>query len=123
MPSIRPVWRDLIAVAAVLAAAAVLWMCMLPGETGALVEISVSGQESRTYALTDDRTVTLSARGVDLTVVINGGEVCVADSTCPDGVCRAHGRISRTGESIVCAPAGVVVRITGGETYVDGVVG
>ncbi len=123
MPSIKPVWRDLIALAAVLTAAAVLWLCMLPGETGTLVEISVAGQESCHYALADDRTVSLAARGVDLTVVIDGGEVYVASSTCPDGICRAHGHISRMGESIVCVPAGVVISIAGGETYVDGIVG
>ena len=54
-----------------------------------------------------------------LTVVIEDGEVWVIDSTCPDGLCEGMGRISRSGESIVCLPNGIVVKITSDEPEYD----
>ena len=47
-------------------------------------------------------------------VVISGGAVAVAEASCKNQVCVKHGAISRTGESIVCLPNRLVVRIEGG---------
>lgn len=48
-----------------------------------------------------------------LTVHIRGGKVWVSDADCPDKVCERTGEIGRSGQSIVCLPNGVAVRITG----------
>lgn len=123
MPKLKPTVADLVAVAAVLLLALGTWLAVLPGSAGSEVEISVADRATERYRLTEAHELRISSRGVDLTVVIDGGEVYVAEATCEDGVCLATGRISRSGESIICAPAGVAVRIVGGEANVDGIVG
>lgn len=63
----------------------------------------------RTYSLDEDRTVKLE----HLTVHIENGKVWVTDADCADKICERTGVISRGGQSIVCLPHGVVVRIGG----------
>lgn len=123
MPKTKPTPADLIPVAVVLVLALLIWLAVLPGDAGRYVEVTVAGQGTERYPLAADRTLELDSRGVRLTVVIEGGEVCVGQADCPDGVCVATGRISRTGQSIVCAPAGVVIRVVGGEQDADGIAG
>jgi len=48
-------------------------------------------------------------------VVVRDGEVHVADSPCPAKICVKTGKISHTGQIIVCIPNKVVVRVTGEE--------
>ena len=47
-------------------------------------------------------------------VMINGGKVSVSEASCKNKVCVRHGAISRSGESIVCLPNRLVVRIESG---------
>ena len=65
----------------------------------------------RTFSLDEDRTVVLE----HITVHIENGKVWVTDADCADKVCERTGVISRGGQSIVCLPHGVVIRI-GGES-------
>ena len=46
-------------------------------------------------------------------IVVDNGQVYMTDADCPDKLCERTGRISRTGESIVCLPHRVVVEIQG----------
>ncbi len=123
MPKNKPTPADLIPVATVLVLALLIWLAVLPGDAGRYVEVTVAGQGTERYPLVADRTLELDSRGVRLTVIVENGEVCVGQADCPDGVCTATGHISRTGQSIVCAPAGVVIRVVGGEQDADGIAG
>lgn len=44
-------------------------------------------------------------------VEIGDGEIWLKHSTCPDQLCLRSGRISRTGEMLVCLPNKIVVEI------------
>ena len=48
-------------------------------------------------------------------VEISGGSVSVTKASCKNQVCVRHGKISHTGESIVCLPNRLVVTIEGGD--------
>ena len=116
-------WQDAVAALGVVFLACAIQLLPLlwrqEGET-----LVISTPEGRTeYSLSEDRTIKLTSRGVTLVVVIRDGAAYVKSSTCPDGVCSASGKISRDGESIVCAPAGVRVWVEGGESHVDFVAG
>ena len=39
----------------------------------------------------------------------------MAESTCHDHVCEGMGRISKVGETIICLPNGLFVKVTEGE--------
>ena len=78
---------------------------------------------TETYSLSENRTIEVTSNGIRLTVVIDGGEVWVKDADCPDLVCKHTGKISRGGEVILCAPAGLRIQVRGGGDDVDFVAG
>ena len=118
----KPTWWDLLAAGAVLLLACVLFCVPLTAKTGECVEIATP-DGVQVYSLSEARELTFSSNGVTLTVVIGNGEVFVKESDCPDGVCVAGGRISKSGETILCAPAKILLTGKGGDGNVDFVAG
>lgn len=85
------------------------------------VEVSVDGQIIATYTLGDNsdyNTEYLLETGNFL--VIEDGEVYLKSADCPDKLCVKQGKISRVGQSIVCLPRKVVIRITSEAGKTDG---
>lgn len=123
MPRAKLSMPDFVCLAAVLLLALLLFWSPWQGtEKGELLLICTpDGQQE--YALNRDRTVTVSSRGIDMVIVIENGAAYVLESKCPDGVCRAGAPISHSGETILCAPAGVRLTVKGGEKDVDFVAG
>lgn len=115
---------DLIALAAVLLASILIFVCLsaFSERGGEAVVIFPDGSERR-VRLNEDTEIHLEARGVHLTLVVGDGNVRVTESDCPGHDCERRGRISRTGEVIVCAPAGIVIRVEAGGEEVDGYAG
>ncbi len=94
-----------------------------PTDERATLVVSLSDGSEQVYTLSDDRALTLTGNGHTLTVVIENGAAYVRESDCPDGVCRM-GQISRNGETLVCAPAGVALTVRNGRgADVDAVIG
>lgn len=118
----KPTWYDLIAVGAVALLACVLICVPLLSPSGAYVEI-VTPDGATLYALDEARALTVVSNDVTLLIVIGNGEVLVRESDCPDGVCVASRSISKAGETILCAPAGVLLTVKGGDRNVDFVAG
>ena len=78
--------------------------------------VSVITESSvQTYPLSENRVIQVTSAGHSLTIRIEGGAVCVSETDCPNGVCAATGTVSKAGQSIVCAPARVLVKIVGEE--------
>ncbi|MCH5165852.1 MAG: NusG domain II-containing protein [Clostridiales bacterium] len=71
-----------------------------------------AGNQKYSYSLNVDRTVELD----HLTVHIKSGKVWVTDADCHDKICERTGAISRSGQTIVCLPHGIVVSIGGGQS-------
>lgn len=71
------------------------------------------GETVSEYALTENKTVEIENSGIKLTVVIENGAVYVKKSDCHDAICVDTGKINKTGQVIVCAPAMVAIRIEG----------
>ena len=119
----RITFFDILAVLFVLClAGALLCSSWARREDGAFLVVA-TGEGSMQYALSEAREIELSTNGHRLLVVICEGEAYVAESDCADGVCRLSGRISQTGETVICAPAGVRLWIKGGDEDVDHVAG
>lgn len=105
---------DLLAILLVLILAAGLLGAFFAADRGSYVEISVHGDEIMTLPLSVDDTRVIDSGTYTLTVVIADGCVSVHSANCPDHVCEQTGNISKKGTSIVCAPAGISVKILGG---------
>ena len=117
-----------------LAASAALTLSHGEAGSNAKVIIESGGDLYARYPLAEDRTVVVPApkqAAVDApaadsgeapsapydyynVVVISGGKVSVTEASCKNQVCVKHGAISGPGESIVCLPNRLVVRIDNG---------
>ena len=115
---------DILLMAVILLSALFLFVLPFFAEEAATAEIVIAESgEIKTISLDKNQTYDITTRGVTLTVCVEDGMVFVSHSDCRDGICRNTPPISRAGQTIVCAPAGVVVRVTGKEAVVDGVSG
>ena len=112
--------NDLLLVAAVLLLAAAVWFFSRPGGSGAWVVVTVDGQETGRYALDQDRTVTIGEADYNV-LEISGGQAAVVEANCGDHTCVRTGWISREGETIVCLPHRLVIRIQGASGELDAV--
>lgn len=114
---------DLIICLTVIAVAAVLLFFPFIGKESRMLAVSVDGSK-QFYALDENREIIIENNGILLTVTVSSGTAFVSSSSCPDGICVATGKISKSGQIIVCAPANVAVWIEdGGENGYDAVTG
>lgn len=106
--------------ALVVLAALCYWLVPRPGATAVVL---VDGRETARYALSASvHTVITTPYGVN-TLTIENGQAKISDADCPDGICAAHRPVSRAGETIVCLPHKLVIRIDrAGDTAPDAVV-
>ena len=123
-------WRmteadGMVAGACLLVALAFFLLPLLVAREGAVLTVRhLDTGKTEEYRLSEDRTLHLEGNGYILTVEIRDGAARVVASDCPDGTCRLRGAIRRGGETLVCAPAGVVLTVRtrqGGE--IDAVAG
>ena len=119
----RPTLGDLlVAVAILLVAVLLLWHPWQRSDAGKTVVI-VTPDQTYEYSLSENTTVKIESRGITLFVTVMDGKVDVYQSDCSDGVCVDSAPISKTGEAIICAPAGVSITVKGGDGDVDFVAG
>ena len=98
-----------------------LWLLLR--KDGGTVIVEQNGRETARYALSEDRTVRIEGeRGYNL-LVIENGEAWLAEADCPNLLCVKTGRIRYAGQSIVCLPHKLAVRIMGGASSLDAVTG
>ena len=125
-PECRPrLWDGLVAAAVVLLAAVTAWAAWGGGTTENLtVVVSIDGAEADRFPLDGGGEHTYAAGGYTVQVMESGEGVFVASSDCPTQDCVHTGTISRGGQSIVCLPARLSVRLVGGgDNGVDAVIG
>ena len=90
---------------------------------GGAVAVEQDGREIARYALSEDQTVRIEGeRGYNL-LVIKGGEAWLSEADCPTRLCVKTGKIRYAGQSIVCLPHRLAVRIAGGASGLDAVTG
>lgn len=106
--------NDLLLIAGLLLAAALVWVLVRPGGTGGWAVVTENGAETARYPLNVDRTVTIGTEAYNI-LRISGGEVSVIEANCGDHTCVRTGAIFREGETIVCLPHRLVVSVEGGE--------
>lgn len=86
-----------------------LYFSLTP-KPGQYVEIYVDGDRLKSaIPLSENAVIELEG----LTVVVSEGKVYVQDADCPDKLCEKTGEIKKAGESIICLPNRVVIKISG----------
>lgn len=110
---------DMSLIAVVLFAVVIVWG-LTEGflrKTADSVQVLQDGELTGTYPLLEDDTIVIPEKegeGYNL-LMISGGKAFLSDADCPDKLCVKQGSISRNGESIICLPHKLVVRITAKE--------
>jgi hypothetical protein len=97
---------------------ALLWLCIrsIIGADGAYAVVSVDGIETVRYALTEDISEEIQGyENGEVHLVIHNGTADVTAASCPDQLCVHQARISRSGETIVCLPGRIVIRVVSDE--------
>ena len=110
----KKVFADIILICILLVLALSVFLVVeLTRREGAYVVVSIDGGEVCRYSLSEDGEFTLN--GGTNTLVISGGKAYISEADCPDGLCISQGKISRTGQTVVCLPNRVMLRIVGAE--------
>ncbi len=122
---VKPTVGDLLVIAAVCLLALLMFLIpVFANRSASYVRVTTEfGETSFLISLDGDFSRTIESAGYALTVTVSNGTVCVSDSTCSDRVCVNSGTISRGGEVIICAPAGVTVEILSAGEEADYVIG
>ncbi|MBR1669092.1 MAG: NusG domain II-containing protein [Butyrivibrio sp.] len=82
---------------------------------GALVVVTVDGEERGRYSLDADISERIELGDGTFNVLeIADGYAQISEASCPDQICVKHNHIRYTGETIVCLPNKVVVSVEGG---------
>lgn len=90
---------------------------------GSMVVIKINGDINYKGSLYQSKELVVDGyQGGSNRIVIQDGYVYMADADCPDKLCEHMGKISKTGENIVCMPHRVVVEIVGDGSELDSVV-
>ena len=124
-PELKPNLWDILVVLAVVALAASSALTVWPGrDSGSLTAVvTADGEELDRFAPADlaagPRTYTHN--GYTLTVTAEDGGLRVSEADCPTQDCVHTGTISRSGQSIVCLPARIIIQLTGGQADPGGV--
>lgn len=118
--------RDLLIFLLAAVLAGVGFLQWLPKSGAPVAVIEQNGKEIRRVALSSiPHPETLVLEGeISVTVLLEPGKVSIVHSDCPDQICVNTGVLTRPGQSAVCLPARVAVRIVGEtQSGVDGMTG
>lgn len=83
---------------------------------GDFAVVIANGEEIARFSLDEDTEYVINTESGTNTLVIKDGKADIVSADCPDQICADHAPVSKVGESIVCLPHGVVIRI---ESYKD----
>ena len=78
---------------------------------GGNAHVIKNGKEIAVYSLNENITVPITDEKNTNVLVIENGKAYISQADCPDKICVNHRPVSKTGETIVCLPAKLVVEI------------
>ena len=102
------------------------WVMFAPQPESKNIEIICDGKLTETIALPADDDIIALGEDEHVKLELKDNQIRFLETDCPDKMCGRTGFISKVGQSAVCLPNRIVVKITGGngnETGVDGIAG
>lgn len=120
---IRLKWGDFAIIGAVLLLAAGLFAALVLQTAGDTLYAEVWQNDTcvARVQLTDDTDRVIDVDGHNH-VVLRGKTATMLDADCADQVCVRTGTLTRAGQSAVCLPNRVIVKLIGAENEVDAIV-
>ena len=84
-------------------------------KTGSVIQVKQSNKVVDTFDLSEDGEYEYSLLGGTNTLMIKDGYAYVTDSNCSDHICENMGKISKVGETIICLPNELFIKVIEGE--------
>jgi len=110
------IWDIVLCIFAICSVIALLLVLFLPKNHASMVNIYYDGVLEKELSLTKDQDFEF----YELIIRIKDGKVSVISSNCQDHLCEKTNPISKAGESIICLPNKIVIKISG-KSEVDGI--
>ena len=113
---------DLIIISILIIAAGISWLVIniLSGSKGDHVEIMKGSAIEKIIPLGTDGEYEIKSDDLVNIVRIKNGQVWMEEANCPDRLCVKQGKIDKNGQSIICLPHKITVKIvSGGDASVD----
>ncbi len=108
--------NDLLLIAILLFFALIcLFSITLSKKEGSIIQIVRDKSVMDSYPLTIEQQIELSDESGRNTLLIQNGKAQIIDADCPDGLCMHQNPICYNGETIVCLPHKLVIRVVSGE--------
>lgn len=117
-------WGDFLIFLAIIAAACGIWIHLAMQQVDQMYgEIWCDGTLYQQFRLDGSvyKTISLDGKVTEVTIEIDGTQMRFTDSQCTDHTCERTGWISRVGQTAVCLPNRVMLKITGNTTDADAV--
>lgn len=117
-------WGDFLIFLAIIAAACGIWIHLAMLQTDQTYgEIWLDGELYQQFRLDGSvhKTVQLEGKATEVIIEVDGTQMRFTDSQCTDHTCEQTGWISRVGQTAVCLPNRVMLKITGSTTDADAV--
>jgi len=113
-------WDVFFAVSVLVVAGAIAaWYGFLGTQDAGQITITVNKEVYGTYLLSEEQEVEINKTNY---LVIKDGQADMVSADCPDKHCVHQKAISKKGETIVCLPNEVIIKVTSGEeAELDGV--
>jgi len=116
------IWDFFVIILLSIVALSALFIPMVKKEDAIFINITVD-DETTIYDINENSEIKINSNGYVLTIIIENKSVYVSESSCNDSICVNTGSIDSVGESIVCAPANVIIHISGTGGDVDHIIG
>ena len=105
---------DILLIAIIIAASVGLWINLfLSSNDSQNAEIYFENKLIKTLSLNQDTQYTINKDGVRILIEVEDKKIRMKESNCPRKICVHQGWIRKSGESIICVPNKVVVKING----------
>ncbi len=110
--------NDLLLIAGILAAVAVFAILFFATRReGSFVAVIQQGREIARYSLAEEQEIPIQTDGtVTHLLVIREGTAEIQQADCPDQICVHHRPVSKVGETVVCLPRELVIKIVNEKT-------
>ena len=82
----------------------------------------ITPEERIVWPMRKDGTIPIHTPDGQLIVVISHGQAYISESSCPDKICVKSGKIKQNGQTIICAPNRVMLRIVQQKIRADGAI-
>jgi hypothetical protein len=93
------------------------------GKNGKYAVISSDGNEILRLELDKDRQNITVANAENIVFEVKDGAIFVTETDCHDKICLKTGAVSKNGQSIVCLPKKITVKIIGEDSEADVTIG